>query len=594
MRLRILAGAALLALTPLVAPAATYRYDGGTNTIYVEGGGTATLTETKAALSDAPLELFVGTGRVWLLSAHLRVRDGTILVLHGALAAGDVDELRLKSDDAGFVSLVTEYGTLDIASTRIHSWNPAAAAVDTEYATGRAFVRARSFLDSAGVARESRMDIVDSEISYLGYNGVESQGLVWKVGGSAPGTLDRVNVYGNLRNSHVHHNYYGVYSFGHEGGQWLGNEVDHNVKYGFDPHDDSDNMRIENNDVHDNGNHGIIASKRCDHIVIRGNRSYGNTGVGIVLHRASNDGLIEDNDSYLNTDAGIALFANRRSIVRNNRIHDNAKYGVRLSMGEADSVIESNDLGFGLRYVIYLYRGHDTPEPGDDGRPKRNVLRNNVVHDIAGDPVKVSDADDTAFVGNTFERTGPTLHFTRATRSAFRNNAVPAGTRLALKATSAVPSSIEVGEQPAILLQLQDEYSTGTFTDPGGAIFDPDESLFTTAGTAGSTLALTQALIATNTTVYTRRLTVRPDSGSVQVQPIVWNVSGDRTKTWKLASPGAIALAFTVGDLLPGVSYDVFRGTTLLGTFTANAVGAIAFSHRPPATAGSTYSVKPH
>ena len=65
-----------------------------------------------------------------------------------------------------------------------------------------------------------------------------------------------MNVYGDVLGSHLHHNFWGVYSFGLEGGRWLTNEVDHNAGYGFDPHDDSDHLLIEGNNVHHNGGLG--------------------------------------------------------------------------------------------------------------------------------------------------------------------------------------------------------------------------------------------------------------------------------------------------------------------------------------------------
>src|SRR5689334_12056803 len=297
--------------------AVTYRYASSSNRIYVESGGTTTLTQIRASTPSLPASALTRSGNVWTLNAQLWVADGVTLALHGSAIGGDVDELRLRSNSGSdFVYLHAEYGTLDIDSTRIRSWNTSSNTVDGEYATGRAFIRARSFLDSGGTARESRMDIRNSELSYLGYNAAESYGVVWKVIGD-PGSdfslYDQVNVYGDITGSHLHHNYYGMYSFGLQGGQWTGNEVDHNVGYGFDPHDDSDHLLIEDNEVHDNGNHGIIASKRCDHVVIRNNRSYGNAGNGIMLHRSYDDALVEGNENYLNDARGIALFASKRT-----------------------------------------------------------------------------------------------------------------------------------------------------------------------------------------------------------------------------------------------------------------------------------------
>ena len=81
--------------------------------------------------------------------------------------------------------------------------------------------------------------------------------------------FDEVNVYGNIYDSDIHHNYFGVYTYGHEQGDWRRNKMHHNSQYGFDPHDDSDFLTIHDNEVYNNGNHGIIASKRCNGVSIQ-------------------------------------------------------------------------------------------------------------------------------------------------------------------------------------------------------------------------------------------------------------------------------------------------------------------------------------
>ena len=583
---------ALLALLPLDAAAVSYRYASSSNRIYAAAGGTTTLSAIKAALPGAPLEELAP--RVWLLRANLILQDGVALQLHGSAAGGDVDELRLASGPAGFIYVSAEYGALDVLSTRIRSWDPAAGTVDTQHSDGRAFIRVRSYLDADGVTpRESRMDIVDSDIGYLGWADAESYGLVWKVIGKSPGLYDKVNVYGDIRNSRLHHNYFGMYSYGHEGGQWTGNEVDHNVKYGFDPHDDSDNLLIEDNDVHDNGNHGIIASKRCHNVVIRNNRSWGNTGNGIMVHRASDDALVEGNDSYLNSDSGIALFASRRAVVRNNRLLDNGKYGIRLSLGQADSRIESNEIAYSGKYGIFLYRGSDTPEPGDDGRPKRNVFYNNDIHDIPSDALKVKDSDDNRFVGNAFRAIGGTLRLVESTDTRFQNNAVPSGTQLRLEGSSGIASNVDVYDQPELKVRL-DAFSTASFRDAGNAIFDPDEYLFTSASPTSSLLTLSAADIGTSTTVHTRALRAVPAAGKVRINPSLWETAGDRAKEWRVRADDAqVTVAYEVGDLAPATVYDVRRGATLVATRTADGAGRIVFSDASGSTSTVTYSVRP-
>src|SRR5881394_2545398 len=327
-----LATAALIAL-PSPGQGATFHWAATSNRIYVEGGGSATLSDIKAGLPNAPLDLVDATNHIWLLRANVQIRDGTTLVLHGSSGGGDVDLLRLQSNNSSasnsVVSVTADWGRIDIKNTHITSWDDAVNGPDTEYQTfGRAFVRVRSRLAADGVtALESRMDIVNSEISYLGYDASESYGLAWKVTGRHPdptkSIYDVVNVYGDVLGSHLHHNFWGVYSFGLEGGRWLTNEVDHNAGYGFDPHDDSDHLLIEGNNVHHNGGlgrgtHGIIASRRCDHLIIRNNRSWANAENGIMLHRHSDDCLVENNETFQNGDSGIALFDVDRTTVRNN------------------------------------------------------------------------------------------------------------------------------------------------------------------------------------------------------------------------------------------------------------------------------------
>jgi len=587
--------ALLLVLVSTDALGATYRYASSSNRIYVEGGGTTTLTAIRANTPSLPASALARSGNVWLLAAELRIEDGSVLLLHGSAIGGDVDELRLKSDAGGFVNIWAEYGTIDIDSTRIHSWNPGAGAVDTNHADGRAFIRVRSFLDGSGVARESRMDIVNSELSHLGYKAAESYGLVWKVIGS-PGAnfelYDKVNVYGDLFGSNIHHNYFGMYTYGHDGGQWVGNEMHHNVKYGFDPHDDSDNLLIADNDVHDNGNHGIIASKRCNNVVVRNNRSYGNTGNGIMIHRSSDDAVVEGNEAYLNTDSGIALFASKRSTVRNNTLLDNGNAGIRLSMGQADSLVENNAIGFSGKYGLYFYKGSDVPEPGDDGRNKRNVFRNNTIHDSASDPIKLGESDATTFERNTVNDNG-TLRFTNAAGTRLVHNTLAAGLTVSVSGTSSVPSTLDL-YQPTTKLVLNDAYSTARFRDNARAIFDPDEAVYTTASTTSSLLTLTRANTGGTSTVHRRRLNATPASGSIQVNPTLWNRSGDYAKGWNVRAPSAsVSIAYTVGDLVAGAAYDVFRGSSPVGTFTASSAGTIAFSQAPGSTGTVAYSVRP-
>jgi mannuronan 5-epimerase len=587
---------ALLTICALPAQAATFRHATSSNRIYVEGGGTATLSQIKAALPKAPLTLVDAAAKIWLLEADLQIEDGTAVLLHGSAAGGDVDELRPRSDAADFIEITADHGTLDLRNTRVKSWNSAANAPDANVSDGRAFIRVRSRLGGDGVtALESRMDVIASEVSYLGYAAAESYGLVWKVLGSpasVPDLYERVQVRGDIVDSSIHHNYFGVYTYGHQSGQWTGNEVAYNLQYGIDPHDDSDDLLIADNFVHHNGNHGIIASKRCDHVVIRNNRSWDNTGNGVMLHRSSDDGLVEGNDLRRNTDSGVAIFASNRSTIRNNLILDNGKAGMRFSMGANDSYVENNEIAGSGEFGLYFYIGTDEPEPGSDGRNRRNVFVNNLVRDgLTAEALKATDADESRFLSNRFVGSALVLRFIRSAATEFIGNSLPRDATLRLTGSSAVTSDGYFETQPFLRLAF-DAPARAVFGDPGQAVFDVPESIASLTDATRSTITLDPAKTGADTTVYTRNMRAVPSLGRTEIKVSQWQTSGARSKAWSgRVTSGSATISYSVGDLAPGASYVVTVAGSTLGRFVADAQGRIAFTHRPGDTASRTYGV---
>jgi len=588
--------AAALAACSGPALAASFHYASSSNRIYVEGGGSAaTLSDIKAALPSAPLDLVSTSPKVWLLRATLQIVDGTELDLHGTGIGGDVDELRILSnnDGSGVVHITADYGTVNIDTTKITSWDANANGPDTNDTNGRAYINVRSSLAGDGVtAQESRMDIASSEIQYLGYNAAESYGLVWKVNGytgSNPEIFDQVQVWGDISNSHIHHNHYGVYTFGHQDGVWSGNEVDHNTGYGFDPHDDTDNLLIEGNDVHDNGNHGIIASKRCDHIIIRNNQSYHNTGNGIMLHRSSNDGLVDGNQSHDNTDSGVAIFGTARSTIQNNTLLHNGNAGIRMSMGTTDSVVTGNEIGFSGKYGFYFYRGSDVPEPGSDGRNKRNVFQDNTIHDVAADGIKMTDGDGNKFVDNTFTAVGSRMTFATSRWTELTGNTIPSTVTITLSGTSSVPTDMTVRPLFTTLkFAINDDFGTVRLRDSARGVFDPDQNLFTAITPTSSLLTLTRALIGSTTSVILRRMNATPSGMNVYVNPTLWSTN----KAWQAhATSTTGTVAYSVGGLTAGAKYEVKQAGTTIGTFTADSTSRIKFSVKPGTTATLDYTV---
>jgi parallel beta-helix repeat protein len=575
----------------------SYRWSEGSYRIYVTGPGSVTLSDIKAGMPNAKLTQV--TPGVWHLRANLFMENGARLVLHGTKIGGDVNELRLQSNNEGqpneFVSVTADWGSIDIRSTKITSWDDAVNGPDAESgALRRAFIRVRSSLAPDGVTpRESRMDIIDSEIGYLGSHDAEAYGLAWKViettnrpYGSVTNLYNLVNVYGDIIQSRVHHNYFGHYSYGSFAQQLRDNEMDHNVGYGFDPHDDSDYLVIEGNNVHHNGWHGIIASQRCNNIIIRNNTSWANGGNGIMLHRYCNWGLIENNRSFLNGDSGVALFDNQHSIVRGNTCLRNFNAGIRLSVGSADNLIENNEFGHGANYGMYLYKGGDLPLPGDDGHPKRNRFVNNYIHHNANVALFLTTGDDNVFAGNIMEANFGGLTLINGKRNRFESNAIPRETVVRTQGAPDFLASTIARNQSALSIAV-DTFSTVTFEDTTKRIFDPEESgLATTASaTANSALTLTTAQISKASYVQTRNLQVTPDVGTAAVTIMVWNLAGNLPKRWLTrASASTRRITYRIGDLNPGVEYIVLRNGIEF-EYTADSGGYITISDTAVTTA---------
>ncbi|CAN0139104.1 unnamed protein product [Pylaiella littoralis] len=428
--------------------------------IRVEGGGCATLSgiyeaQSDAGYTDSDALLFVTdensavqeigtlpTG-FWLLASHLTVTEGSTLYVHGISSEGDADILRIQSNgEDDFYELRGHGGNLHFEGTTVTSWDTNQMEEQESYEGGRSFINCVSEVlgpDSEtcdGIAKndmgECRMDIISSVMGNLGWFDSESYGLTWKVRGfckdlSNPDVFDRTNVYGDITDSEIYGMYYGMYTYGHQGGVWTNNIMRDNIQYGFDPHDDSDDVIIAYNTVYRNGNHGIIASKRCNNVEIYNNEVYDGAedAVGIFLHRSSNLAKVYDNYVHDMEDAGMALMESMDADIHDNTI-ENVKWGVRLSVGAARNNIYDNTFHNCLQSGFYTYQGSDTPDESDEwgGRPRENIFTNNVISDTALG-VDVNDGDENAFISNVF--TGAdALEFDNSLETTWSDNTLPA------------------------------------------------------------------------------------------------------------------------------------------------------------------------
>ncbi|CAN0253971.1 unnamed protein product [Pylaiella littoralis] len=422
------ASAAITRLTecPADGPAATFRWSDDGEYLFVEGAGSCvTLPDIHDATRDDPLLIYHTTGGdesddetgIWLMTKNLNMESGTTLLLHDDLGC---NELRIASSSTNPLHLQGFGAHISILRTKVTSWsvsskNPDAGAKDGT--SPRSYLRVISENTHPGEtcpgaadddAGEGRMDIINSDVGYLGYQAAESYGLTWKVRGFCddkgenPEVFDRVNVRGDIRFSDIHHNWFGMYSYGHADGLWEYNIMRNSGYYGFDPHDDSDHLRIHNNVVYENGNHGIIASKRCNDVSIQNNVVYDNKEHGIMLHRSSDKGIIRNNTVSGSGSACIAIFESFDVEVSDNICTDNEE-GIRFSMGASYNKIFDNQIIKTAGRAIWQYVGSDEiiASAATNGRCTANLFQNNYVEDAALG-VNLAQTRDTMVIGNTF------------------------------------------------------------------------------------------------------------------------------------------------------------------------------------------------
>ncbi len=214
------------------------------------------------------------------------------------------------------------------------------------------------------------MDIYNSELAYLGYprpleGPYSTYGVSWRM---SRGKLASTILSGEVKNTKFHHNYFGAYTFGATGMVWSKNKFYENIRYGLDPHDDSNGFLVENNEFYNNGSHGLIFSKRCMYNVVRNNISYNNRLHGIMLHEQSNFNTIVHNTLYGNTD-GISLHSSYQNTIKNNTIYENA-YGVLAYKVASQNTITGNVIKNNTKHGVYFY-----------DNSSRNIIRNNSISD---------------------------------------------------------------------------------------------------------------------------------------------------------------------------------------------------------------------
>ncbi|RYX79347.1 LysM peptidoglycan-binding domain-containing protein [bacterium] len=300
-------------------------------------------------------------------------------------------KLELRSSPKDITCLCLDQGSALIQDVEITSIDPATGKQDTSYEDGRSFLRAKN----------GRMDIINSSITYLGnaLDGLDAgsgiypslkeggvYGASWRISSD---TLGQNIATGWVEKSTFDKNHFGAYTFGASGMMWKSNTFTHNDIYGLDPHDDSNNATIENNVFAYNGKHGFIVSKRCNYNIIRNNVSYDNKYHGFMLHKDSAYNVIEDNTSFNNMD-NFVIYESNYNTIRNNKSYNPQASHIRINKPSHNNFVTGNELYGGSRGV-YLYEG-----------TSNTLVSGNQIHGVRRQ-LQTNGASNTVFANNTVD-----------------------------------------------------------------------------------------------------------------------------------------------------------------------------------------------
>jgi len=302
----------------------------------------ANLTMIQKVISN-PSALTKENDTVWLLNSNLTIEPDAYL----SIDSNDTKWLKINSTASEDAYHIDVLGSLKIDGVKISSWNTTANNYTfTNGTTHRASIAILP--DSTG-----NIEILNSELAYLGYDRSPRQGLYFSGG---DGSI--------VRNNTIHHMWFGFYSKGTGNVTIEDNHVYDSLKYGIDPHTGTHDMVIRNNKVNGNGHIGIICSLDCKNITIDGNVVFNNTNSGIMLSKNVQNSIVRNN-RILNESTGISISQSANNDIYNNTI-TSIDFGIQAKLNSSRNLIQNNSVTDAARYGILMVNA-----------PKENLVMHN-------------------------------------------------------------------------------------------------------------------------------------------------------------------------------------------------------------------------
>ena len=347
-------------VTPTVE--ACTSFDASSNTILVECNNTDFQT---VALENPTRIINEGNG---------------VFVVNSIVQVDANKSLNIKAPGVSYVKIAGENGLEGVGSiyldgVKVTSWKTASQGVvpqDVEGSVIRGWV--------VGLPGTGVLDIRNSELGYLGYALSERQGVAW------------YNSNGRLLDSEIHHNFYGMY--GAKMSNFLAerNELDSNIRYGFDPHTGAHDSVFRGNNITNTLNGGaMVCSLDCYNIRFEKNYME-NQRTGILLSRNMSNSIVRGNTIINTFVTAISVADSANNLIENNHIFG-SQFGItvkslRPQYATGHNGIVSNDL-------------HNVTESGIWIRPDTsyNIVFDNLIQ--GADPPVLDESPTTLIYNNT-------------------------------------------------------------------------------------------------------------------------------------------------------------------------------------------------
>ncbi len=526
------------------------NYDNKTMTINI-CGGMVDMTGLDSILNNSKV-LNQTSPRNWFLNANISIAKGATLFINST----DTDWLKINSTKGMAYSIVTK-GNLVIDNTKISSWN----FTNKSYTLLNSTREPRSYLvvpsDSSG-----QMNITNSNLSYLGYDGGKDTGGISYFAGD--GSV--------ISNNHFSFNYVGFDVSGNVSNIiFINNTINNSYRDGLIADTYSPNLQISNNAIYNNTNDGLICTELCKNILVNNNSVYNNTGNGIFLNQSTVNSEIKNNAVYYNGRSGITLSNSSRNVINNNTIDGNL-LGIVLTQGSRDNSIQQNAINNTLLNGISLYEG-----------AKSNTLRNNIITEsiASGIYLQGKGTSNNIFIkNNVIKGSSYGIQFLNASNNILLDNTISNNTNSNYYGKSGSTNTIANTKFNHTTIAVSDEGSRFVLGDTDNRISRvSSRSIVNMVYPANTTILIPP--VSNNIILDTYEMNVIPSSNRVNISAFNDDFKSNETyKKWSEISSPALPVTttrYTIGGFEPNKQIAINVNGSFWNAYTSNSSGYITF-----------------